>query len=161
VLSVDPDLAAAEATTDLVRAARVGAWTLQADLADEADLQMLAARAADLGGTDLLVDAGRPPVSVRLTGLLVEGLTERRGARDRDLSVVRIGPGADGGSSSRARVMAVLPVGLGPEPAAPLLTPELTLAVTRAVLDLLRHGYDGQVVELAGPTDDRQPPAQA
>jgi hypothetical protein len=51
--------------------------------------------------------------------------------------------------------MAVVPVreGLGQE-----LSPVPTTVVSRTVLDLLRHGYDGQVVELAG---DPRPRPQA
>ncbi len=55
VLAVDRDLRAAEDTATLVREARVRAWSLQADLADETEVQLLAARGRDLGGVDLLV----------------------------------------------------------------------------------------------------------
>jgi 3-oxoacyl-[acyl-carrier protein] reductase len=161
VLSVDPDLAAAQATTDQVRAARVGAWALQADVGEEADLPMLAARARDLGGMDLLVNAGGwtpggPPAPVRLTQLFVQGLAERRGRVDGTPAVVDVGPSAGrGGSSPGTRVMAVVPV---PERLGRDVSPVPTTVVTRTVLDLLRHGYDGQVVELAG---DPRPRPQA
>jgi hypothetical protein len=165
VLSTDPDLAAAQLTTDLVREARVGAWTLQADLGEEADLQMLAARAGDLGGMDLLVNAGGwtpggPPAPTRLTRLFLQGLAERRGRVDGTPAVVDIGPGGGRGSSGPgARVMAVVPVRARPGRAAsPAPT---TTVVARTVLDLLRHGYDGQVVELAGPAGDPGPRRQA
>ncbi|WP_051551878.1 SDR family NAD(P)-dependent oxidoreductase [Nocardioides sp. URHA0020] len=56
ILVADRDLPAAEQTVELVRAARVRGWAVQADLADEADVRMLAARAADLGGADILLN---------------------------------------------------------------------------------------------------------
>jgi 3-oxoacyl-[acyl-carrier protein] reductase len=56
VVVADRDLEAAEATADLVRAARVQAFVVQADLTDEGDVRMLAARARDLGGADVLVN---------------------------------------------------------------------------------------------------------
>ncbi len=59
VLVVDADAAAAEATAAEVRRSRVSAWTLQADLATEPhDDQLVAGRARDLGGADLLVTTG-------------------------------------------------------------------------------------------------------
>ena len=56
VVVADRDLAAAEATAGLVREARVQAWAVQAELTDEPDVRMLAARARDLGGADVLVN---------------------------------------------------------------------------------------------------------
>lgn len=75
VLCVDPDPAAAEETAGLVRAARVAAWSLQADPGQDtdgldADGRMLAQRARDLGGADLLVDVADARLSVGLVGLL-------------------------------------------------------------------------------------------
>lgn len=102
VLVADPFLPAAEETAALVRAARVTAWALQVDVAEETDLQLLAARARDLGGMDLLVHhagAGATLSStpdpalratMRLTQLFVEGLAERRGRRDGTPAVVNV-----------------------------------------------------------------------
>ena len=56
VVVADRDPEAAAATADLVRAARVQAFVVQADLTDEGDVRMLAARARDLGGADVLVN---------------------------------------------------------------------------------------------------------
>lgn len=55
VLAVDPDAEAAEETASLVGEARVRAWSLQADLVDETEVQLMAARSRDLGGADVLV----------------------------------------------------------------------------------------------------------
>ena len=56
VVVADRDGVAAEATAGLVRSARVQAFVVQADLTDEDDVRMLAARARDLGGADVLVN---------------------------------------------------------------------------------------------------------
>ncbi len=144
VLCVDPDPAAAETTAALVRTSRVGAWSLQVDLAEEVEVSMLAARARDLGGMDLLVvTAGAP---VQLTRLFLDGLAERRGRPDGTPAAVLVARGAEAvpplvepAAASGARVMAVRSSGQVP-PA----------EVARAVVDLLRHGTCGQVVELAG-----------
>jgi NAD(P)-dependent dehydrogenase (short-subunit alcohol dehydrogenase family) len=56
VVVADLDLDAAEATTAEVRAARVQAWPVQADVTQDDDLRTLAARARDLGGADILVN---------------------------------------------------------------------------------------------------------
>jgi hypothetical protein len=148
VLSADRDLAAAEGTAELVRQARVGAWALQVDLADEDELRMLAARARDLGGMDLLVTLDLR-ASTPLTQLFVEGLPERRGRRDGSPAVVIVGRAttrpelvrvttdlADRASSHGARVMAVA---AGAEPPA---------TVTGAVVALLSTGTAGEVVQL-------------
>ena len=213
VLSVDVDASTAEETAELVRTARVGSWSLQADLTEELELQMVAARARDLGGMDVLVNnAGgwtpgdqqwpQAPVEhwsrtldldlrapMRLTQLFLEGLAERRGRRDGSPAVVSIGSSAgsepgpygspeyaaakaglarfttslgDPAVTSGARVMAVVPGWIGLERAErqwgvltayervglPALIPPAT--VTRTVLDLLRNGAAGQVVELVG-----------
>ena len=118
VLTVDLDLTAAEQTAELVREARVRAWALQVDLTEESELRVLAARARDLGGSDLLINnAGgwtlgdqqwpeapaedwsrtldlnlRTPM--RLTQLFVEGLADRRGRIDGSPAVVNIGSSA-------------------------------------------------------------------
>lgn len=162
VLAVDPDLSAAEETASLVRAARVRAWAFQGGVAEETDLRLLAARARDLGGMDLLVShhAGRgagDPL-VRLTELFVDGLVHRRGRRDGTPAVVHICPDAavgadptrivtrlaDLASTAGARVMAVVPAGA---------TATGTAHTTRVVIDLLSRGSGGQVVELAGRSD--------
>jgi 3-oxoacyl-[acyl-carrier protein] reductase len=56
VVVADRDLAAAEVTADLVRGARVQAWPVQAELTVDDDVRLLAARARDLGGADVLVN---------------------------------------------------------------------------------------------------------
>ncbi len=56
VLAVDRDLAAADETAALVRACRVTSWSLQADLCSEEEVALVAARALDLGGADVLVN---------------------------------------------------------------------------------------------------------
>jgi 3-oxoacyl-[acyl-carrier protein] reductase len=56
VVVADRDPALAEATAVRVRAERVQAWPVQCDLADESDVRLLAARAHDLGGADVLVN---------------------------------------------------------------------------------------------------------
>lgn len=140
VLSVDGDLAAAEETASLARRARVSAWALQVDLADEAELQMLAARARDLGGMDLLVDAARDArVSRRLTELFLDGLAERRGRRDGTPAVVTVGGRehisslAEQASAAGARLMAVVP------------SDGEHSRTVRAVIDLLSRGTGGHV----------------
>ncbi len=52
----DRDAALADETARLVRAERVQAWPVQGDLTVEDDVRMLAARARDLGGADVLVN---------------------------------------------------------------------------------------------------------
>jgi NAD(P)-dependent dehydrogenase (short-subunit alcohol dehydrogenase family) len=157
VLAVDGDLAAAEETASLVREARVRAWALQGDVAEEADLQLLAARARDLGGMDLLVShpggRGVGDQLVRLTELFVVGLVHRRGRRDGTPALVHIGADiaasadlaslvprlAEPASAAGARVMAVVPAGA---------TAASSADTTRVVVDLLSHGSAGQVVDL-------------
>ncbi|HET9422811.1 MAG TPA: SDR family oxidoreductase [Nocardioides sp.] len=56
VLVVDRDLDTAEETASMVRRARVHAWALRADLTLESDVRLVADRARDLGGADLLVN---------------------------------------------------------------------------------------------------------
>jgi NAD(P)-dependent dehydrogenase (short-subunit alcohol dehydrogenase family) len=56
VLVADRDLEAAEETAGLVRASRVQAWAMQVDVRDDVELRMLAHRARDLGGADVLVN---------------------------------------------------------------------------------------------------------
>lgn len=65
LLVADLDAAAAEATAELARASRVSAWSLRTDPADDHELDLLAARARDLGGADLLVVTGIDPVRAR------------------------------------------------------------------------------------------------
>jgi NAD(P)-dependent dehydrogenase (short-subunit alcohol dehydrogenase family) len=156
VLAADPDLDAAEATAALVRAGRVSAWALQVDPEVDTDLRLLAARARDLGGADLLVDTG-PGVPTTLTQEFLDGLAERRGRRDGSPAVVNVdltGDGAaltasttalrDPGSTGGARVMAVVRQPAGPAPAPPAPPSE----VARVVLGLLSSGSAGQVVAL-------------
>lgn len=174
VLAMDHDLAAAEKTASLVQAARVKAWAFQGDVTEEADLQMVAARARDLGGMDLLVSHlfGHPvsyPVGrdildpvADLTQLFVDGLAQRRGRADGTPALVHVGPDRDveaatalvhfvtrlanPASTGGARVMAVLPTRTDDTAAAE--TNETT-AITAAVVDLLSHGTAGQVLEVA------------
>lgn len=56
VVVADRDLAAAERVVEEVARARVRGWAMQADLAEEADVRLLAARVRDLGGADVLVN---------------------------------------------------------------------------------------------------------
>ncbi|WP_134740202.1 SDR family oxidoreductase [Nocardioides sp. 503] len=56
VLVVDRDLAAAEDAVAQLELCRVKAWSLQADLAEDDAVRLVAARARDLGGADLLVN---------------------------------------------------------------------------------------------------------
>ena len=159
VLSVDRDLSAAEGTAALVGRARVAAWALQVDPSIQDDLVMLADRARDLGGMDLLVVVGTTPSATsdherrapkRLTELFVEGLTERRGRSDGSPAVVHVCGRRDtahrlAGSAPEARVMAVV----GSAVAAS--------EVARAVVDLLARGVAGEVVELTGDCSATRP----
>jgi 3-oxoacyl-[acyl-carrier protein] reductase len=105
VVVADRDLVAAESTAEEVRRARVRGWAVAADLAEEADVRLLAARVRDLGGADVLVNnaGGWTPgadqfphapdeawsrtldLNLRspmlLTRLFLDGLDERRGRR--------------------------------------------------------------------------------
>ena len=56
VLVADRDLDAADETAALVRASRVQAWAIRVDVRDDVELRMLAHRARDLGGADVLVN---------------------------------------------------------------------------------------------------------
>jgi NAD(P)-dependent dehydrogenase (short-subunit alcohol dehydrogenase family) len=181
VVSVDPDLAAAERTADLVRAGRVRAWALQADLRDEDDLRLLGARARDLGGMDLLVTTDLAMPS-RLTRLFVDALAERRGRRDGTPAVVNLSPGITGvadstgagetatGPGSHTQVAEVADRGLtrftgryagtalGAGARVMAVVPSVsgpdripTTEVTRVVVDLLQRGSAGEVIELARP----------
>ena len=148
VLAADRDLGAAERTADLVREARVSAWALQVDLSEESDLQLLAARARDLGGIDLLVEStGGVRASVRLTQLFLAGLPERRGRRDGTPAAVTVGTLPDttaltaSAAPSDARLMAVVPGTWGLDHPG---------EVTRVVVGLLRRGTAGEVVTLSG-----------
>ncbi len=173
VLSADPDLCAAEDTASLVREARVRAWALEVDLEVDTDVALLAARAQDLGGMDLLVvGSSTLPARIRLTQIFLDGLGQRRGRRDGTPAVVNLCPpvadlhGAtaspDGGAtaaagvvrftrslahsdaSTGARVMAVVPGTRWPDRAG-VTTPS---EVARVVVGLLSRGAPGQVVEL-------------
>ena len=65
LLVADLDAGAAEATAELARSSRVSAWSLRTDPADDHELDLLADRARDLGGADLLVITGIDPVRAR------------------------------------------------------------------------------------------------
>jgi 3-oxoacyl-[acyl-carrier protein] reductase len=152
VLSADRDLSAAEETATLAGEARVQAWALQVDTAEDADLQLLADRARDLGGMDLLVvlacrttSPGAVGTPVRLTQLFVRGLAERRGRTDGSPAVVLVSGRLDTAltfaataTAPGARVMAVVP-GDAPDS-----------RVARTAVDLLARGTAGQVVHLSG-----------
>ncbi|VXB91848.1 hypothetical protein [Nocardioides sp. AX2bis] len=75
VLCADPDLAAAERTATLVRQGRVAAWAVQGAVDDEVDVALLAARARDLGGADLLVVAGGGAATTTLVAAVGAGRT--------------------------------------------------------------------------------------
>lgn len=117
VLCVDRDGAAADETAGLLEAARTRAWSLQADVTSDDDLVVVAARARDLGGADLLVNnaGGWTPgeqyplaaaadwtrtldlnlrAPMRLTQLFLEGLVHRRGRRDQAGAVVNVASSA-------------------------------------------------------------------
>lgn len=91
VLAVDPDLAAAEETVALVRRARVTGWAHQGGTDDETDVRLVAARALDLGGADVLVDASPGAASDLLETLVREALDLRRGVRRHPGGIVRLG----------------------------------------------------------------------
>lgn len=125
VVVADRDRPAAERTVSEVASARVRGWAVQADLADEADVRLLAARVHDLGGADILVNnAGgwtdgaeqfphapdaawsrtldlnlRSPML--LTRLFLDGLDERRGRRQPG-AVVNVASSAALGSEGYA-----------------------------------------------------------
>ncbi|MDN4160745.1 SDR family NAD(P)-dependent oxidoreductase [Nocardioides abyssi] len=88
VLVVDPDPVAAEATATQVRRSRVSAWMLQADPATvEHDEELVAGRARDLGGADLLVTTGMSARSSLAMGrLLLDDPVVLPGPRDLDAS---------------------------------------------------------------------------
>lgn len=71
VLVADRDLAAADEVAALARTSRVAAWSLCADPADDREVELLAARARDLGGADLVVVTG---VSTARAGQVASGL---------------------------------------------------------------------------------------
>nr|WP_237448227.1 SDR family NAD(P)-dependent oxidoreductase [Nocardioides flavescens] len=111
VLAVDPDLGAAEKTVSLVRRARVTGWAHQGGTDDETDVHLLAARALDLGGADVLVDARPGAASDLLETLVRDALDLRRGVRRHPGGVVRIGrdvPAAGGSSDTCRRVLDAL-----------------------------------------------------
>ena len=112
----------------------------KADVGDPVDAALVAGRARDLGGADLLVN----PAGgwAELTRLVAEAAGERRGRRT-PAGIVNLGPDRscviEAGADDPARIMAVVV-----PPGAP------TAAVVRAVVDLLARGESGQVVEV-GP----------
>ena len=153
VVAVDADAAGAEETAVLVRARRVQAWAFAADVGDDADLELLAARLRDLGGADVLVHAvspHQPAAAERLTRLALDGLPDRRGPASGPGAVVLVAPA--GGEAGLERLVAdlgrrevadrtrVMCVWRGPA------TPDATVAA--AVLDLAARGSAGAVVDL-------------
>jgi NAD(P)-dependent dehydrogenase (short-subunit alcohol dehydrogenase family) len=133
VLAADPDLTAAEETAALVRTSRVQAWAIRADVADDVEARMLAHRARDLGGADVLVNSvgswtpsGQPfPLApleawsatlerglrapMLLTQLFLDAVDERRGRRAGVPAVVNIvSVAASGGSPEHAAAAAGL-----------------------------------------------------
>jgi NAD(P)-dependent dehydrogenase (short-subunit alcohol dehydrogenase family) len=138
VLAVDADGDAAEETARLVREARVAAWSMRAGT-DDLDLGLVAGRARDLGGADVLVNPAGGWAT--LTRLFLDGVAHRRGRRTSP-AVVNLGPAAareelcaTAAPTSAARISAVV---LDADPPADL---------PRRVLDLLREGEAGTVVE--------------
>jgi 3-oxoacyl-[acyl-carrier protein] reductase len=191
VLVVDRDLGAAEDARAELERCRVKAWALQADLVEDDAVRLVAARARDLGGADLLVNnaggwtpgeqypAASPDAWGRtlalnlrapmlLTQLFLDDLAQRGGRRDEPGAVVNVsssaalGHGAYGSpeyaammaalvrftsamaGESRARVTCVVP-GIGLERA----VAEGEALVATTVVDLLRQGAGGTVVELS------------
>lgn len=146
IVAVDPDAAAADETAGLVRACRVQAWSVQADVTRDDELGLLAARLRDLGGADVLVTGGA--AAVGLTRVFLDGLDERRGRALEPGAVVHVAtgaaadlPGVTTATASptlavRARVTCVVPGGAPPS------------RVAGAVVDLARRGAAGTVVEL-------------
>lgn len=117
VLVVDRDGGAAEAVAGEVTAARVRGWALQADVAEDAEVRLVAERARDLGGADLLVNnaGGWTPgeqwpqaaaedwsrtldlnlrTPMLLTQLFLADLAGRRGRTDGSPAVVNIASSA-------------------------------------------------------------------
>ena len=92
VLCVDADLGAAERAADDVRRGRVAAWALAADLADDLDARLVAARARDLGGADLLV-TGPGAAADLLAELVVVDALQRPGRRPGTPATARLGAG--------------------------------------------------------------------
>lgn len=141
VLAVDGDGAAAEETAALCRRSRVAAWAMSADVTDPVDARLVAGRAHDLGGADLVVN----PVGghALLTDLIGAATEERRGRRT-PAGVVNLAADRSCVVSADAdlpiRVMAVV---------APPTVPAAD--VVRAVIALLTRGETGRVVELAAP----------
>jgi NAD(P)-dependent dehydrogenase (short-subunit alcohol dehydrogenase family) len=135
VLVADADRRAAEDTARLVGAARVATWVVQADVRDGTDRRLVMQRAADLGGADLLVDAGA--AGPELTALFVAGLAERRGRPDVSPAAVRLGP--DPWVAPPGAPVRLMAVDVGPLPLD-------DSRVAALVVDLLAHGADGQVV---------------
>jgi NAD(P)-dependent dehydrogenase (short-subunit alcohol dehydrogenase family) len=133
VVAVDLDGEGAAETARQVRACRVQAWSVPADLDDDLDLALLAGRLRDLGGADVLVCAP----GCGLVEAFLAGLVDRRGRRDPGV-VVLVGADAPAevarlaGSdlAAAARITGVVPAGT---------------AYAAAVLDLAARGADGQV----------------
>ncbi len=78
VLCVDGELEAAETTAAAVRRGRVAAWALGAAMLDELDARLVAARARDLGGADLLVTAPGAPGDLLADLVRAEALERER-----------------------------------------------------------------------------------
>jgi len=138
VVVVDGDAVALRETAGLVRARRVGTWTVQADVADGDDLALLAARLRDLGGADVVVHPDESWPAAPVLRVLVDALGDRPGESG---AVVLVGPGDvalpsyDGAERPGGRVMGVA--------TGATATPE---RVAAAVLDLVVRGADGDLV---------------
>lgn len=90
VLVVDPDARAADATAALLAPARTRVWTLQADVGDPEEAALVARRARDLGGADVVVDLTGPASG--LAALLLADADVRRGVRStQPVAVVEAG----------------------------------------------------------------------
>jgi NAD(P)-dependent dehydrogenase (short-subunit alcohol dehydrogenase family) len=176
VVVVDRDVAAAEEASGIVRASRVQAWSVQADVTSDDDLRHLARRLQDLGGADVLVHVavGWTPgehdlrTPVRLTQLFLDGLADRRGRVGEPGAVVHVAPSAaTGAESDGSSEHAAATAGLarfttsmaGPDIAArarvtcvvPGSAPPARVAGT--VLDLATRGAAGAIVELGREHD--------
>lgn len=151
VLVADPDAAAARATAAGVAERRTRSWSFAADVTRPDDRLLLAARARDLGGADLLVTATRGDDldgAAHLARLFLDDLATRRGRRDHPGAVVLTAPGhlAD---ALRAHVTALAADAAGARVHGLVADPVDDEGVRRtaaAALDLLVRSTTGEVV---------------